>query len=589
MAHNIIRDFTDEKKEELKSQISELESEKQGFFGGVGDWFSDQFNNIKGVKIDDYLNNISGYHRLIMDTKNTTLSQLNEIFTNVNQTDIKYCSSLNTIYDQLACYKKTALGLANLIQPNASSSVSPFCAPGFWDGLNAIGHGAADYYLGLYMTTAPDGRTTYNWDNIREILQREPSEISACEYAALVAVINSMTRVDANGNIVVDTVAMEKFIACGYTCEMESHIAYDYVSFGEYGGTTVPNMQLSNIEYKYTATPTFQAVCALYELYVDRLVCQNGEQFFNGSEPDEKKAYVNSEIFKSTILMEMAVNGSVITQYQPMMSFDENNIKSLSINISRNNSLGCYTVTANGFINDYMGDGITIYDFDIYNTYSLLNNVDSLASALYQNKGEEFLKALGEEFVGQVIDKIEDLAPTWVGIVTDATMFAAETGIRNIEIDINNEKIDEILRDTYLIRAFESLHIGASLSEYNNTLSIHHAYVDERNLQIDVYSYIDKTGNSISIQSLERDLQIYLETGNISDSLKDYVNWYGAIGSASARVTYRDNLERELIKYCWSQNDMRLLTLNDLNLRQIEELNKALKNPGYIPDSEIMP
>ena len=135
---NIIRDFTDEKRAELESQIRELESENKGFFNFVGDRLDDLLKGIKGVKIDNYLDNISDYHRLILDIRNTTLKQLREIFNAVHQVDVSYNTRLSSIFSQLFAYKTSVSALAGLIEPNASNGMSPFSAPDFLIKLGAI-------------------------------------------------------------------------------------------------------------------------------------------------------------------------------------------------------------------------------------------------------------------------------------------------------------------------------------------------------------------------------------------------------------------------------------------------------------------
>lgn len=567
---NIIRDFTDAKKAELERQIKELESEKEGFFAGIGDFFKDSYNGIKGVNIDNYLDNISGYHRQILDTKNTTLSQLQEIFKNVNYVDTSYYTKLGSIYTLLDLYKKTVSALAELIQPNASKARSPFTSEGFLDGLAIIGYGAADYYLDNLMGKNPDGSVEYKWDSIRKTLNADPtSEITASEYAALFCVLESMTSVDANGNVVVNTKAMEKFIACGYNCELKSLMSQDY--------------SITQLQYNYTATPAFQTLCALYERYTNQLMLHNGDIFFSGREDDASKQYLRAELFKSALLMEMAVNGAKITQYQDMKTIGFDNMKSLSIHITRNNDLGCYNVSANGFLNDFMGKGINIFDFNIDNMQNLHNNERNLTTSLYRDKGEEFLKALGEEAIDQILDKITALAPGWAGVALDVNMFAIDTAMRNMEIDINNKKLDEILRNIDLEEAFKALHIGACLTEYRDTISIHGAYVNERDLQIDINAYNkdekNKGKNIDDIKGLEKDFQDYLKTGVQSDALDAFINWHGS--NAEAIDIHRNKLASELSKYIAIHPEFGGVTLNNLSLKQIGELEKKLKDPTY--------
>ena len=570
---NIIRDFTDTKKAELERQIAELNSEKEGFFTGIGDFFKDSYNGIKGVNIDSYLDNISGYHRKIMDTKNTTLNQLQKIFNNVNLVDTSYYTRLGSICTLLDLYKKTVTALAELIQPNATNARSPFTAPGFLEGLAIVGYGTAAYYVDHYvdqlMSRNPNGSVEYKWDSIRDALKADPSEITASEYAALFCVIESMTSVGTNGNIVVNTSAMEKFIACGYNCELIS---------------SIPGLDTLR-QYNYTATPAFQTVCALYEVYTNQLMLQNGDIFFNGREDDTLKQYLRAEIFKSALLMEMAVSVAEITQYQDTETIGFDYMQSPNIYITRNDDLRSYNVSTNDVLNCFMGNGINIFDFNIDNMKNLHNNERNLVTSFYRDKGSESLQALGEEVFDQVLGIIteSEWAPGWLGVALDVTRFAIDKAMRNIEIDINNKKVDEIEHDMDLEECFKALHIGACLTEYKDTISIHGAYVNERDLQIDINAY----GKNIDITEFEKDFQAYLKTGVKTDTLKAYIEWYLDIDTEDSIKIYKRALVDVLRQYQVNHPEFQSVQLIDLSVTQINELDKKLKNPSYVINLEV--
>lgn len=190
MAQNIIRDFTDSKRAELVTQIKE--SQGEGLVPIGGSWIKDTYHNIANIKIDNYLDNIASYHKLVLDTKDTTVTELNKIFDAANNVDSIYSSRLDIIYSELQNYKKTVSALANLIKPNASIDVPPFTQNTLLDELREIGNGAIDYYMEQFMEIDSDGKSIYNWDKIRETLIKEADEVTVNECTALRFVVTCM-------------------------------------------------------------------------------------------------------------------------------------------------------------------------------------------------------------------------------------------------------------------------------------------------------------------------------------------------------------------------------------------------------------
>lgn len=564
----LIRDFTDETKSRLEKQIKDIEAQDPNWYNHVGDFFEDLWNGIVGVNIDAYANNIAAYHKQIMDTKNTTVDQLRKIFKDVDAVDSSYCARLkdaNTRFDYLG---RTMKALADTLNPGCNAGAVPFTSNNFYLKLSKAGSGIVDFYLNEMTSTGPDGKLQYNWSKIEETLGKKPEDMTAAEYTALLDIIDSMSTVDSNGNVVADTDALTRFIECGYSCELESSVSPDFV--------------ITTLQYNYSATPAFQTVCALYQLKVDRLMQQNGATFYNGDEDSATRQYLCSEMFKSSLLMEMAFTCPKITQYQDMKTITDTNMKTLSIHIVRDEANKCYKVDADGFLNDYVG-GITIFDFNVDNHNRLKFNEVNIASSLYRDKGSEFLKALGDEAVDFIIDRGIDAAQLsgWVGL---PLKFTIDTAMRNVEIDMNNKKVDELLRDMNLESTLGAMQVGSSVTTYHDIASIHNTYINERELQIALNSYNNKTGQNVSLGNLEAGFDGVIQDGKGSQTVQNYVDWFW--DNKMAMFDYRNKLEGELTKYYQQHPDSPYIALGDLNVDQINELDKKLNNPGYALDLE---
>ncbi len=569
----LIRDFTDETKSRLEKQIKEIEDQDPNWYNHVGDFFEDLWNGIVGVNIDSYANNIAAYHKQIMDTKNTTVDQLRKIFKDVDAVDSSYCAKLkdaNTRFDYLG---RTMKALADTLNPGCNAGAVPFTSNNFYLKLSKAGSGIVDFYLNEMTSTGPDGKLQYKWSKIEEMLGKKPEDMTAAEYTALLDIIDSMSTVDSNGNVVADTDALTRFIECGYSCELESFVSSDFVT--------------TTLQYNYSATPAFQTVCALYQLKVDRLMQQNGATFYNGDEDSATRQYLCSEMFKSSLLMEMAFTCPKITQYQDMKTITDTNMKTLSIHIVRDEANKCYKVDADGFLNDYVG-GITIFDFNTNNQRRLHYNEAHIANSLYRDKGSEFLEALGDEAVGFIIDRGIDAAKLsgWVGVPLEINKFAIDTAMRNVEIDMNNKKIDEQLRDMNLEEAFDAMKVGGSVTVYHDTVSFHNTYINERELQIALNAYNNKTGQNVSLSNLEAGFDGVVKDGKGSPTVQGYVNWYG--DNDMAMNDYRASLDRELRKYYEKNPDSPFYSIYDLSVDQINELDKKLDDPNYDLDLESL-
>lgn len=86
------RDYTEATLNELKQQIREI---NESDFSPITDFFGDIWYGVQSLvgvlKIDNYLNDVSSYHRKVLDQNDTTVKELEGIFTAVRNVDGGKC------------------------------------------------------------------------------------------------------------------------------------------------------------------------------------------------------------------------------------------------------------------------------------------------------------------------------------------------------------------------------------------------------------------------------------------------------------------------------------------------------------------
>ena len=112
-----VRDFTGTAKQGLLETMQEIEEQDNSF------WiFSGLFDAISSASICEniafYQGDIDAYHRAMLDKKNTSVEQLQVIWTNVYEVDGRYARSFQDLADRATALKAVFDGLADALDPN---------------------------------------------------------------------------------------------------------------------------------------------------------------------------------------------------------------------------------------------------------------------------------------------------------------------------------------------------------------------------------------------------------------------------------------------------------------------------------------
>ncbi len=115
----MIRDFSAESKENLKSIIKQVEDEELCDFT---DWLGDRWLDFEAwigqLNIKNYADDVSKYHKKVLDKNNTTLENLEKIFEEVYSVDNKYKRKIQDSIDTCRAFNSLISELSNIILPS---------------------------------------------------------------------------------------------------------------------------------------------------------------------------------------------------------------------------------------------------------------------------------------------------------------------------------------------------------------------------------------------------------------------------------------------------------------------------------------
>lgn len=121
----MIRDFSDRAKQDLMNMVAQVENEKLcDFTDWVGDcWYSfEEWIGLLNLKED--LSNVNEYHKKVIDKNNTTLDELEAIFSKVYAVEAEYHSGFCSIISACNSFNKILQTLIEIISPE-NGSFSP--------------------------------------------------------------------------------------------------------------------------------------------------------------------------------------------------------------------------------------------------------------------------------------------------------------------------------------------------------------------------------------------------------------------------------------------------------------------------------
>lgn len=117
------RDYSEQAKQELLKIISEVEADSSNqFLDVIGDFFLNVKQFFGFLNIDDYLNNLSKYHKEIIDKNDISKKKLEEIFSEIYAINYRYKIRLASIKMDMDSYLSILKTLVSVVEPSKAIS-----------------------------------------------------------------------------------------------------------------------------------------------------------------------------------------------------------------------------------------------------------------------------------------------------------------------------------------------------------------------------------------------------------------------------------------------------------------------------------
>lgn len=116
------RDYSEKTFFELTRQIQDINNSDFCFItDGIQDIWNTFSSWIGWLDIEDYVDNISAYHKRVLDQHNTTSEKLKKIFEEVRNVDAEYADHLNAAFQSLYKFRQVITSMSDLIAPQTYS------------------------------------------------------------------------------------------------------------------------------------------------------------------------------------------------------------------------------------------------------------------------------------------------------------------------------------------------------------------------------------------------------------------------------------------------------------------------------------
>ncbi|WP_075721861.1 hypothetical protein [Roseburia sp. 499] len=510
------RIFTEEEKEKLLKYVDQdQEKNDSRFLGGFIDWGADILH-YGGLDISTYVDDIDIYHKKLIDKEDYTRSSIKDLFEAVYSVDSTYKQKFNDQLELLKNYENTLVQLNSVIEvketENGQSSV--FRDPSiFSNSLKTVGNGAVDYYLAQYMSVNENGEQEINWSALEEFFKRNVDEIDPLEYVAIMNLLDTFVT-EENGEFVIDTEKMERFIECAYSYQ--------------------PDTQNTTVYMTATLSPVFIQLTAEQEERAYLLLSSFGQSFYSDVDEGGLGIYINEELMKTGLMSACVQNLSIITNYERIHMSSSEDIDEIynwkvsidiSAKIEEDTSRHYYFLgVTDGYIQDMVYEGAEIHGFsNSFNGIGHDNKIE-LATSLYEDIGEKIKADVGEQIatmaLGSVIDKLDVACPGMDFFVTE--------GISVTEAERQNDIAGKIIHTENTQYYADVLCIGGCVNLFNGDMQVNFQYCCKEKLSENIARYNADSANSehqVEMEALLDDYNEVLKGNEPSENLKWFAKW----------------------------------------------------------------
>lgn len=121
------RDFSDESKQKMLRLVAQVENEKWCIFT---DWIGDRWYDFESwigvLGINNYIDEVNEYHKLVIDKNNATEQTINSVFSTVSSVDREFACKLDQIRLALTKWNQYIERLSDIVNPAHGSFTTNF-------------------------------------------------------------------------------------------------------------------------------------------------------------------------------------------------------------------------------------------------------------------------------------------------------------------------------------------------------------------------------------------------------------------------------------------------------------------------------
>ncbi len=524
------RDFTEAEKEKLLEYVKQDKdkNDNRGWWGGIVDLGADVIN-YGGLDIADYSDKIDVYHMKLVDKEDYTSEDIEDLFEAVGEVDSDYSESFVSSNSLLEEYKNTLIELQNIMsvdRDNPEKNTIFMDSAVFYQALCGVGNGLIDYYYNQYFTTNEDGETEIDWDAVTEFFERDPEDIDAMEYAAMMKLTDAFV-VEQEGEYSIDTDNMKRFIECAYS--------YDCNEMYWEGDTNVTN--------KAILSPAYIQLSQYMKARTTALVNGFGDHLFDENVGDEIEQFVEADAMKTSMIDACVTNfsqvnvdsisqcnhdGIGVDSHEP----ERNLIREWKIDISISEKDDYYLISIDdGIVGEATNPGgfeTKVYGFT--NTFNSVGHdcIEEISTSLYVDLDEKFSGDLEKEVVKKSLDsfmgKIIEGCPG-LGLVYDTCSFMVDEAEALSEAQAQNEASEALMVSEDIRYYSDALSIGGCANTSGSQMQVVIQYCNEGELNEKIDFYNENKNADVTKEQLISDYNSMLQGEEVSDLLDDFARY----------------------------------------------------------------
>lgn len=188
------RDFSEGARQELLNLVRQVENERISVFTDwAGDRWYDYQDWIGALDIGQFINNVNGYHKTVIDKNNASESDINRIFNNVNQVDESYRASFDDTCDDMESWQQKIHQLSEIIAPANGSFNSVFTGIGLRNMLRTLKQENVQLITERLMRQV-GGVIVVDQQSVFDILRQKLSQINQARIQGVVKVLEKLEK-----------------------------------------------------------------------------------------------------------------------------------------------------------------------------------------------------------------------------------------------------------------------------------------------------------------------------------------------------------------------------------------------------------